>query len=284
MIDVLWLLLRAAGLILTLQGAGAALFGALFGSPLNPSSRGTIARLGRHLTLVALGLLLVQMAFEPAHLAGDWTGLVQRPLWHMLPQDSALHALLLRAGALLVIALGTPRAPRTSAAMGGLLLAASFLLTGHTDTPAHAGALGLVLAVHVVAVLYWFGSLLPLMQVLKREAAAIAAQAVTAFSRLAVFAVPLLGLAGGVLAVVLLPDVAALASRYGQLLLLKVTLFLVTFALAGWNRLRLAPALARGEAGAATTLRRSILAEYLLLLAVLAVTAVMSGAFSPAGD
>jgi putative copper export protein len=282
MIDVIWLLLRAAGLMLTLQGAGAALFEALFAAHLGAAA-GSIARLGRQLTLAALGVLLLQLGCEPAHLAGEWSGLVQPDLWRLLLRDSAAYAFLLRAAGLAAIALSIGRAPRAAAA-ACLLVAASFLLTGHTRTHAPAAGLGSALAVHLAAVLYWFGSLWPLLQLLKREPRARAIQAVAAFSRLAVVAVPLLALAGVVLALALLPDLRALRLPYGRLLLLKIGLFGVALALAAHNRLRLAPALARGEPRAAAALGRSILVEYLLLGAVLAVTAVMSGAFAPEGD
>jgi len=55
----------------------------------------------------------------------------------------------------------------------------------------------------------------------------------------------------------------------------------VLLGLAALNRLRIVPALARGEPAAAATLRVTLTAEYLLVMVVLAVTALMTGAFSP---
>ena len=51
--------------------------------------------------------------------------------------------------------------------------------------------------------------------------------------------------------------------------------------LAALNKLRLSPALARGEPGALPRFRRSVAAEYVLICAVLVVTAVLTGFFSP---
>jgi putative copper resistance protein D len=113
------------------------------------------------------------------------------------------------------------------------------------------------------------------------EAPAAAARALAAFSAVAVWLVPLIAVAGLGMAVLLLPDVAALWRPYGLALLTKVTLFALLMALAALNRLRLTPAFARGEASAAAALRRSIALEYVLICVVFAVTAVMTGSFSP---
>jgi len=132
--------------------------------------------------------------------------------------------------------------------------------------------------------MFWFGALWPLRQVLTLETPACAAAAVAAFSTLAVRLVPLLPLAGALIAALLLPDVAALGHPWGLLLLGKVLLFISLMALAAFNRLRLTPALAGGEARAATHLSRTIAIEYGLMCVTLAVTAVMTGNFSPAGE
>jgi len=52
--------------------------------------------------------------------------------------------------------------------------------------------------------------------------------------------------------------------------------------LAGLNKGRLGPRIARGEAGALPVFRRVVVAEWLLLVAVVAVTATMTDLFSPA--
>src|SRR5205823_4919182 len=83
-------------------------------------------------------------------------------------------------------------------------------------------------------------------------------------------------------AAVLLPDFAALLAPYGLLLGAKLMLFAALMGLAALNRLRLTPALARGEPGALPRLRGSLAAEYVLICAVLTVTAVLTGFFSPA--
>ena len=64
------------------------------------------------------------------------------------------------------------------------------------------------------------------------------------------------------------------ATRYGQLLIAKLALFLVMVGLAASNRWRLTPALARGIAhgqtdGAVKALRFSIQAEVVVFVAIL---------------
>jgi putative copper export protein len=64
--------------------------------------------------------------------------------------------------------------------------------------------------------------------------------------------------------------------------LTKLGAFGLLLLLAAWNRWRAVPAMAAGDAAAAPmALRRSIAIEYLLLTAVLAVTAVLTSFYSP---
>jgi copper resistance protein D len=65
------------------------------------------------------------------------------------------------------------------------------------------------------------------------------------------------------------------------LLLAKVAGFAVLLGLAALNRWRFGPAIAAGRARALESLRETVLAEWILIAAVVAVTAVMTGLFSP---
>jgi putative copper export protein len=277
MTEGFWLLLRAAGLMLTLQAAGAALTPLWASAPRAPAWAPLLG---------ALGVILLQLGFEPIHMAGEWSGIGAAPLWRLMAHDSAAHALALRGAgvALLWVAHGAGRRGRWIMWGAFPLVVGSFVLTGHTRSAGRPGLLGAALALHVAAAAFWYGSLPQLMTLLRTHAAPAALAAITAFSRVALWLVPLLAGAGALLAWLLLPDLAALRLPYGQLLLGKIALFLAAFALAARHRLRLTPALAVGAADAAARLRRSILIEFLLLSALLAVTAVMTGRFSPAGD
>jgi putative copper export protein len=103
------------------------------------------------------------------------------------------------------------------------------------------------------------------------------------FSARAVRLVPVLLLAGLILAAVLLPNVTALHRPYGELLLAKVVGFCVLMLFAAMNRWRFGPALRLGDRTAGRRFRQVVGAEFVLLATVLCVTAVMTTFFSPEG-
>jgi copper resistance protein D len=283
MIDPAWLALRALALVLVLQAVGGALFCLMF----RGASVGAVEVLratARRVSLLALAVVAVQALFEPVHLAGELSGLTDPPLLRVFIGSTVAQALALRlagvACASFALRRGAPR-PAVAIAAAVLLTSASFAITGHTTVAAHRALSQALLLVHVSVVTFWFGALWPLRQMLSLDAPADAARTITAFSAVAVRLVPWLGIAGALLAALLLPDAAALAQPWGLLLLGKVLLFTALMALAAVNRLRLTPALVRAESQAAARLSRTVALEYLLICATLAVTAVMTGSFSP---
>jgi copper resistance protein D len=283
MIDGAWLVLRAAGLVLALQAAGIALFSAVFDRYLS-SARPALATFGARCALAALGVLLAQLLLEPVYLAGDWSALGDAAAQRLILASTAGAALLTRLGGTLCVALGLRAAGpawRRLALIGAAAIVASFALTGHTAVHAWRPLLAPLLLTHIAIVTFWFGSLGPLRQVLRLEPAAQAAAAVARFSALAVWLVPLIAAAGIGMALLLLPDTAALRRPYGLTLLVKAGLFVLLMGLAAVNRLRLAPALARTQAR--ESLRRTLALEYLLVCLVLAATALMTGRYSPDG-
>ena len=283
MIDGLWLALRAAGLVLTLQAAGAELFLAGFRTRLERCAV-PLQRHARRLAAAALLVCVAQCAAEIAHMAGEWSGLTDPALLRLLTVSSAGIALLVRvaAAALLLATAGRSSAlARGLAVAGSVALPLSFVLTGHTSVAPARMWLAVLLLVHVAVAAFWFGSLWPLRRIAVAEPPARAAQAVAAFSRVGIWLVPLIPLAGLGMALLLLPDLAALATPYGRLLCVKVALFALLMLLAGLNRLRLAPDMARGVAAAFGAFRRSVLLEWLLIALTLAVTAALTGLYSP---
>jgi len=287
MIDLTWLVLRAASLLLTFQAAGMALFIAAFAKLLG-DERPRLQRLGQRAARAAAALLVAQLLIEPLHLAGDWSDVGVATLRIFVSSSATLALCACLFGiACAALALRQARSPgrlrRALAALGGLLTVGSFLLTGHTAAHRERAVLAVLLYLHLTIVAFWFGSLRPLRALASRAAPADAARVLVAFSRTAVWLVPLIALAGAAMALLLLPNLAALRRPYGLLLLTKAALFAIVMGIAALNRQRLLPALARSEPSAAAHLVRSIGLEYFLLGIVFTVTAVMSGAFSP-GD
>jgi putative copper resistance protein D len=284
MSDLAWVVLRGAGLVLLFQGAGAALFAATFRRFLTRTGP-VMRRTGLRAAIGALLAVAAQYLMEPVHLAGEWAGIAEVSLHRMVLGSSLGAALALRLAGLAGVAIGLAGEGPVSraAALGGSLTAlGSFALTGHTMVAAHRLWLAPLLLVHLFIAAWWFGSLWPLRQALTLEPREQAARLTRVFSAVAVWLVPLIPVAGLGLALGLLPGWAALLAPYGQLLMLKVALFAGVMALAAVNRLRLTPALARGEPAALPRLRRTVAAEYVLLCAVLAATAVLTGFLSPA--
>jgi putative copper export protein len=154
-----------------------------------------------------------------------------------------------------------------------------FLITGHTSTHGLRGVLEPLLALHLLVVAFWFGSLVPLALVVRLESRAVAAALLVRFSVIAGWLVPLILIAGLTMAWLLAGSFAVLRKPYGELLLVKLGGFGVLMVLAAYNKWRLTRSFA--QAGSDLALRRSMAAEYLLIIAVLAVTAVLTAFYSP---
>jgi putative copper export protein len=196
----------------------------------------------------------------------------------------ARAALLCRLLGLLLIAAGLRRGGDrgTILAAGGAVLAtAAFTLTGHTSVNVHRAALAALLMLHLLVVAFWFGALWPLYTASLRETPARASDIIGRFTAAATWLVPLILLAGIAMAVLLLPNVSALNEPYGRLLIAKAVGFAVLMGFAAANKWRLGPALVHGPAQSGVWFRRSVAAEYVLIAAVLAITAVMTTLFSP---
>jgi putative copper export protein len=164
---------------------------------------------------------------------------------------------------------------------GAVLAIGAFTLTGHTSVNVHRGALAVLLMLHLFVLAFWFGALWPLCIATLRETPARAADIIDRFTAVASWLVPVILLAGLVMAVLLLPSLSALSEPYGELLIAKVLGFALLMGLAAANKWRLGPALMSGTAQSGRRFRRSVAAEFVLIAAVLTITAVMTSFFSP---
>jgi len=289
-VDALSVGLRALSFIALFQAGGAALFVARFGSE-TAVSGALIRKIGLVAALAGIVFAVGHYALEAARMAGEIAGMLDPSLQQLVLSSSASSALAWRVAGLLLIAigLGSPSASGSSSTSSQALLtllgvvwaAAAFALVGHTVESPSRWVLSLALIAHLLAVAFWFGGLVPLYLVSRRESLAAAAKIVADYSSIASRVVPALFIAGVLLAVLLLPGVAALASPYGLILLGKVTLFALLMALATLNKWHFGPAMARGDESAKVKFQRSVLAELTLISIVLAMTAVMTSLYSP---
>jgi putative copper resistance protein D len=278
--DLLSALLRGLSFIALLQAGGAALFLAMAGSDLH-AARGRVMRLARLAAITAVVLLLAQYLLEPARMAGTFSGALDPTLLQFTLHTPATSALLMRCAGLALVAWSLCASVRTaiaSAMLAALLIACSFTLVGHT---AGHWLLASLLAVHLLAIQFWFGSLRPMVLAGRIEGARHMAIVVARFSRVALWLVPSILVAGVLMLVGLAPGLRALLDDYGAGMLGKVALFTALLALASLNKWRLTPALASGEASALRKLERNIHIEYWLIALVLVGTAFLTTFWSP---
>ncbi len=284
MIDGLSIILRALGFIAIFQAAGMAIFLATFHNRLGPANAQVLRRTGLAVAFAALVLVAGHFIMEPARLGGELAAVADSGLRDIVLSSSLAGAFAWRACGLLLLSIGfalSGRHAQLITLVGATLVLIAFTQTGHSTTHSPRLPLAALLLIHVAAVAFWFGSLLPLRRVAAQEPPATAAGIVERFSRLAVGAVPLLAAAGLALAILLLGSWSHLASAYGRLVLLKLAVFCILMGLAALNRWRYGPALSSGEPRRIATFSAVVMGEYVLIAVVLAITAALTALYSP---
>jgi putative copper resistance protein D len=281
--DVISGLLRALGFLLLFQAAGTAAFLAIFGPSLT-RSRPAITRLGLMAAVLAMVAVTGHSLLDAARMAGDFRGVLNPAMQKIAMISSSGAAFACRMAGLVIVALAFPRANdhtfstrparRLALALGVLVAAASFPLTGHTSVSPSRLALAPTLLAHVAIGMFWFGSLLPLYLLSLAEPRELAVRLIAAFSKAAVRSVPLILVAGLVMTALLVPGWSVFTQPYGQLLLLKLALFAILMLLAAANRWRFGR-----QAGPA--FRKAVALEVGLISCVLVVTAGLTEFFSP---
>ncbi|MEE6280535.1 CopD family protein [Georgenia sp. MJ170] len=248
--------------------------------------RGRLTQLAAVLGIVAAVGLLATVLVEGAWRTGAGpAGLVDLGLiGDTLTTPTGLATALGLVGLALAVDLARRAArstPLAWLACGAAVLAlVSLALTGHTRS---FGPDWLVVGsdvLHVIAGSVWFGGLLGLLITLRATSvpAPSATRTVTRFSTVAAWVVVVLAVSGTLLAWRIMPGLSTLISTgYGFTLIAKVGLVAVIVAIAGWNRFRLVPQVEQAdeEATARSRLRRSVTAEALVVVAVLAVTGIL---------
>jgi putative copper resistance protein D len=138
--------------------------------------------------------------------------------------------------------------------------------------------LDIALILHLAAIALWIGILTPLKRLTSTaETWPACGHLGHQFGLVASVIVPLLLIAGVYMGYHLVGSVSALVSTgYGQALILKVVLVAGLLALAAANKLRFIPGLQANDPNAAAHLAKSITIEWMVILAVLAVTAVLT--------
>jgi copper transport protein len=240
---------------------------------------------GRFGAMAVLGALGVGLVSAVASLGLQGLDLLSLPLGALAtsaPWASALAtslgpSLLVAIAALLVAGIAwrsrTVMIARalTAAAMAGAGLALA--LSGHAATASPQWLTRPSLVLHGIAVAYWAGALAPLAAMAWRQASSLP-RVLHRFSGGALPLVGLLVLSGLVLSIIQLDSIRSLfETAYGLILSVKLVLVAMLLALAALNRFRLTAAVARDPTHTRPLLR-SILAECVLVIAILGVVAV----------
>ena len=281
--DTISVILRSASFIALFQAAGMAIFLAMFGRPLG-ASLASMWRINRLSATAAVVLLIGQYALEAARMADDMSGMVDPSLQMMAMHSASSVVLAMRLLGLVVIAMAVGRRGEVGLAfsvIGAGVVAASFMLTGHTAANPLRWVLAPLLIVHVLIVAFWFGALVPLYLICVRETALIAGQVTEAFSRIALWLVPGILIAGFLLGLVLIRHLSEFRTGYGISLVAKFAGFVALMGLAALNKWRLGPAISAGDERTLRSFRRSLELEYVLVSAVLSITAAMTTFYSP---
>jgi putative copper export protein len=281
--EIVALGLRAASFVAVLQAAGVAMFLWLFSRSL-ATSAGKIRSLGVSAAIAGGVFTFAYHLVQPAWMTGSFSGMFDGSLHAMLLISDAGATTAIRILGLVMLVLGLPKPTRlgeASSLIGATLIVVSFGLMGHTAAHDQRWILVTLLVVHLLIIAFWFGALLPLYMAAARETVADNASVIENFSAIAAWLVPIIFVAGLGMSVLLLEEVNNLWTAYGVSLLAKVSGFVVLMGLATLNKWRFAPAIAAGHAPALRNFQRSVAAEWGLIIAVLVVTAVMTGLFSP---
>jgi copper transport protein len=155
--------------------------------------------------------------------------------------------------------------------VGTALSVGSFLVTGHAATAPPVWLMAFMVAVHLCCAGFWFAALRPLWKSSRHAPVREAGELMVQFSGRAVASVAALFISGAVMTQVQVQSVAnMLGTDCGVRLSLKLLLFLALLGLAAMNKVYLTPQLQSGSESSADRLRKSIKAEFLLIVLILA--------------
>ena len=281
--DVFVLGLRSLSFVAAFQAAGIAFFLSLFGGQLTAAAS-AIRRLALTATLAGIFLTLANHLLGPARMTGAFSGALDPSLQMLLLESDAGTAHGIRLLGLVMLAVGFSRSRRQRPAfalIGALITVASFAFMGHTAIHEQRGWLAITLMTHLLIVAFWFGSLLPLHILARRESMAVSGLIIHRFSALATWLVPIIFIAGVFMAAVLLSAWENLLTPYGRLILAKTTAFAILMGLAALNKWRFGPGIMARDTGSLVSFQRSVALEWGVVVVVLTLTAVMTGLFSP---
>lgn len=263
-LDAAFVMLRAASHVAMLGAAGLALFGLGFGAMLAGEDAARLRRWLLGLALAGIALNVGVLPLRVLVLTAGESAFDLVTLGAVMASRNG-DAFWIRMAGLSALALAAARGGRLADALAGagaLAVAASYAALGHSMLFRPRQELAALVTLHLLAVGFWTGSLLPLAWAARRGQAEL----LEAWSRAALWAVAVVAGTGLALAALLVRrGELLLAGWYGYALLAKLALVGLMLALAALHRLWLTPRVARGGGPA---LARSIRLEIVVALLV----------------
>ena len=236
-------------------------------------------RLAAIFAVLGLFATILSFSLRGANLTGDLSGMTDPMTLSLLwttPVGTAL-ALRLIGLNLLLVGLFLGRIGAWVSVLGGIIALFSFTQIGHISS-SESALMEVALILHLLAVALWIGVLTPLYRLASSSTRyASAADVGHQFGLVASVTVPVLIVVGGYMGYQLVGSFTALIETgYGQALIIKILLFSGLLGLAAANKLWFVPALRLGDPVAASHLSKSIYVEWLVILAILGVSAVLT--------
>lgn len=276
MLDALAALTRAVLYAGLLSGAGAAFAAVtLHGSQSDADFLAKLMRRGALVTIVAGLFNALLLIFR---LGGQFDQATLSAVF--LSSVGAATCLQLVGAILLLASPGSDPLGQGTRLSNAALAMSSFGFSGHGAADGFFA--GVVACLHVSAAAWWIGSLWLLQHACAQSETGDIAILVRRFSGIAVKVIGGL-VAAGVILILALIDFsnATWLSPYAQILAMKIGIVVLVLALASYNKFRLTPRLAQGDAAAISALRKMIRIELGFIGAILATTAILTTYFSP---
>lgn len=241
------------------------------------------------IALVAHTLLIGYIQLWDLHAAGDTSAtLFSARAWEVDSQASSVRAVICLLLGLPIqhwYARKDPNVERNRwfVVTGGLVALGSLTVVGHTAYQPPTWLSHGMDFLHGVGASLWFGGLIALALYLRgafrdRKDAVEAGRVLTDFSTWAMYSVLMLAASGFVIAFMIKDDVTnPTESDFAKRLSIKLLLVLIPIGIAAYNRFKLMPQLKADpqSESAWSALRKTTLAEIIVILAILAVTGVL---------
>ena len=203
------------------------------------------------------------------------SGMLDFELMQIFLDGNIGYSLYLRVFGLIALLIGTNylATSKLLILMPIVAIAASFSLVGHA-TGEYQIITSILIIVHLIAVSFWVGALLPLYLSAEQPHAG---QMLEKFGKVASLIVPLLIAVGAVFAIIIIGSFSALFnSTYGYTFIFKILIVGFLLGLATLNKILFVPQISLGNPKAVLALKRTIIIESIAFIVIFIATATLT--------